>query len=251
MNSYRNKFEFDRIHLSETESTNVYLHQLSASQQLKEWSVVTADYQTGGRGQRGNSWESEAEANLLFSCLLFPRLLKAQEQFYISQIVSLAIKEALSLYTDGITIKWPNDIYWHEKKICGILIEHNLMDSYLEQSIIGVGLNVNQLTFRSNAPNPVSLRQITGEVSDRTSLLSKIMEFLHIYYNLLTDQKKEWIRAKYQKALFRQEGFHSFQDAAGVFQAKLVEVGCDGKLTLQTPNNECRSYYFKEVQFVL
>ncbi|NCC10917.1 MAG: biotin--[acetyl-CoA-carboxylase] ligase [Bacteroidia bacterium] len=251
MSSCQNKLEFDWIQLDETESTNLYLHRLSAAQPMKEWSVVTADYQSGGRGQRGNSWESEAQANLLFSCLLFPRFLKAQEQFYISQIISLAIKEALSLYTEGISIKWPNDIYWHEKKICGILIEHNLTGMYLEQSIIGVGLNVNQVTFRSNAPNPVSLSQITGEVYNRATVLSDIMDRLHHYYGLLTEQKKEWIRMRYHEALFRQEGFHSFQDASGVFQAKLVEVGCDGKLTLQTPSAEYRSYYFKEVQFVL
>ena len=121
------RFPVPLIHISETNSTNNYLQTLCARQKIEELTTVVADFQTSGRGQRGNSWESEPLKNLLFSFVLFPDFLEACCQFLISQIISLAIKEELSTYTEDISIKWPNDIYWKEKKICGILIENDLM----------------------------------------------------------------------------------------------------------------------------
>ena len=120
-------FPVPLIHIIETNSTNNYLQTFCTREKAEELTTVVADFQTSGRGQRGNSWESEPAKNLLFSFVLFPEFLEARRQFLISQIVSLAIKEELDTYTDDISIKWPNDIYWKEKKICGILIENDLM----------------------------------------------------------------------------------------------------------------------------
>ena len=145
-------FPVPLIHISETNSTNNYLQTLCARQKVEELTTVVADFQTSGRGQRGNSWESEPLKNLLFSFVLFPDFLEARCQFLISQIISLAIKEELSTYTEDISIKWPNDIYWKEKKICGILIENDLMGRNICQSIAGIGININQEEFYSPAP---------------------------------------------------------------------------------------------------
>ena len=137
-------FPVPLIHISETNSTNNYLQSLCSKQKVEELTVVVADFQTSGRGQRGNSWESDSGKNLLFSIVIFPEFLEARRQFLISQIISLAIKEELDTYTTDISIKWPNDIYWHDKKIAGILIENVLSGSTFSRAIIGMGLNINQ-----------------------------------------------------------------------------------------------------------
>lgn len=111
--------------------------------------------------------------------------MEAKQQFLISQIVSLAIKEELDTYTTDISIKWPNDIYWKDKKICGMLIENDLMGRNISQSIAGVGININQEVFHSSAPNPVSLFQITGKQYDIFNILEHIMLRIQIYYDLL------------------------------------------------------------------
>ena len=146
-----------RIHRIEVSSTNTYLKELlTAGVELPELTLVDADFQTGGRGQQQNVWESEADKNLLFSLLCHPTFLPATNQFVLSQAIAVAVQRTLSEYTDGITIKWPNDIYWNDRKICGTLIECNLMGSTIKDCIIGTGINVNQTEFRSDAPNPVS-----------------------------------------------------------------------------------------------
>ena len=165
---------FQIIDLEETDSTNRYLSDLCDNTPTApiEYTTVTARFQTSGKGQRGNSWESEAGQNLLFSTVLYPRFVEARRQFVLSQIVSLAVKEELDTYTEGISIKWPNDIYWHEKKICGMLIENVLEGNRIGRCIPGIGINLNQTIFRSPAPNPVSLKQITGRDYDAPTVLN-------------------------------------------------------------------------------
>lgn len=160
------------IRLAETDSTNNYLREQCAKARLPEGSLVIADFQTAGKGQVGNSWESEAGKNLMFSILLYPDSLPANRQFLISQIASLSVKETLEGYTDSVKVKWPNDIYWKDRKICGMLIENDLSGQHLYCSVIGIGLNINQEIFRSDAPNPVSLTQITGKAYDREEVLA-------------------------------------------------------------------------------
>lgn len=166
-------FPFPLVALDETASTNQYLSQLcnQLQESVAELTTVTAEFQTAGKGQRGNTWEAEEGKNLLFSFVLYPSFLEARRQFILSQIVSLAIKEELSRWSDEITIKWPNDIYWKDKKICGILIENDLSGHHIRRSIAGIGININQEVFNSDAPNPVSLKQITGKEHDRYEIL--------------------------------------------------------------------------------
>ena len=155
------------IHLAETDSTNRHLQRLlQADAALADETVAIADFQTSGRGQIGNVWESEAGQNLTFSLLYKPQHLPANQPFRIAQIAALSVKKTLDKYVSGITVKWPNDIYRRNLKICGMLIENTLSGGFITHSIIGIGLNINQTVFRSDAPNPVSLSQITGEKYD-------------------------------------------------------------------------------------
>lgn len=244
-------FPVPLIHISETNSTNNYLQTFCARESTEELTTVVADFQTSGRGQRGNSWESEPAKNLLFSFVLFPEFLEARRQFLISQIVSLAIKEELDTYTNDISIKWPNDIYWKEKKICGILIENDLMGRNISQSVAGIGININQEAFHSLAPNPVSLYQITGKQYDIFEVLKNIMLRVQSYYSQLKKGNTSSIVTQYEKSLFRKEGMHRYKDANGEFLARIVCVGPEGRLILEDERQTKRGYMFKEVEYLL
>ncbi len=242
---------FTVIRIEETTSTNSYLKQLCRQEKVKERTVVTTHYQSSGYGQRGNGWESEAGQNLLFSVLLRPRFLPAREQFLLSQIVSLSIKEELDRFSDGFSIKWPNDIYWKEKKICGILIENNLSGTQIEESIAGIGININQSVFTSSAPNPVSLCQITGTKENKEKIFYPILSKLSTYYRIIMEGKAEEIREKYGNSLFRKEGFHLYKDCNGTFLAKILRVEPTGHLILTDREQKERSYAFKEISYVM
>ena len=243
------RFPVPLVHINETNSTNNYLQALCARQQTEEFTTVVADFQTSGRGQRGNSWEAEPDKNLLFSFVIFPVFLEARQQFLISQIVSLAIKEELDTYTTDISIKWPNDIYWKDKKICGMLIENDLSGHNLYCSIIGIGINLNQAVFRGDAPNPVSLFQIIGKEVDREEVLDRFLSVFYRYYLSLLQEEYEDIRIRYQSALYRREGYHAYRDEAGEFEACIHDIESTGHLLLVLRDGSIRRYAFKEVSY--
>ena len=239
------------ILLGETASTNTYLAERCNLERLPELTSVYTSYQTAGRGQRGNSWESEAGANLLFSFVVFPDFLEAKRQFLLSQITALALQEVLSQYTEGITIKWPNDIYWHDKKLCGTLIENDLTGIHISRSISGTGVNLNQLEFISDAPNPVSLRQITGQTYEPAVILEQLMERISDYYSLLKNNDTESIIQLYKERLYRKNGFHRYRDVEGSFEACICDIEPIGKLILKDKAGQYRAYLFKEVEYIL
>lgn len=232
-------------YIKETCSTNDLLYQMLKVGNLPEGYVLYTDFQLKGKGQTENSWESKAGKNVLFSMVLYPQKVPLDQLFILSQLVSLGIKKVLDNYLDGVTVKWPNDIYWNDKKLAGILIENSLQGTKIK-TIIGVGLNVNQEIFTSDAPNPVSLKQITGKQLNRKLLLKLICHrILELYAKLDVDE----LRSEYAKMLYRKDGFHSFKTGTESFQAKIVTVHPDGELELETDGGERRSFYFKEVQF--
>ena len=239
------------IRLQKTDSTNNYLHALARPEQLGEGSVVWAEFQTAGRGQIGNSWESAEGENLTFSVVLYPTFLLANRQFLISQITALSVKQTLDRYVDDITVKWPNDIYWRDRKICGMLIENDLAGQFIYSSILGIGININQKEFKSNAPNPVSLYQIIGKRTDREKFLQEFLERLYANYLLLLQEKEVLIQEAYRQSLYRREGFHLYEDANGRFEASIEEIEPSGYLHLRLRDNTIRRYEFKEVRFVI
>ncbi len=204
-------------------------------------------------GNVGIRWESEREQEPAVQlCPLSRTFLEARRQFLLSQIVSLAIKEELEIaMLSDVSIKWPNDIYWKDKKICGMLIENDLMGRNISQSISGIGINVNQEVFHSTAPNPVSLRQITGKQYDIFEILKNIMLRIQSDYELLRNGDTELIAHRYEKALFRKEGMHRYKDADGEFFARIICVEPEGKLILEDDAQKKRGYMFKEVEYLL
>ena len=248
------RFPVPLVHINETNSTNNYLQTLCARQQTEEFTTVVADFQTSGRGQRGNSWESAPGMNLTFSTVLYPSALKAREQFTLSMLIALSVYDTLSTYAEGFSIKWPNDIYWKDKKICGILIENELEGTYLLRCIAGIGVNINQEHFVSPAPNPVSLKQILGRETDKQEVLESILKRLFSYYIPLISQKpniKETIHSDYLNAQYRHKGMYPYRDENGEFKASLETIEPDGHLLLRDENGMLRKYAFKEVQYII
>lgn len=236
------------IYLKETTSTNTALWEAACTSSLPEGTVLYTDYQTAGKGQTGNSWFSDRGKNLLMSIVLYPSRIELSEHFILSQIISIAIKKTLDEYTDNISIKWPNDIYWKDRKIVGILIENSLKGAAISQSVAGIGVNVNQKHFPANLPNPVSLYQITGKRFARKAIMQSVQKnILDIYRQWGTSQ----IRKTYMQMLFRKEGYHTFKNEEETFEAKIVDVQPDGRLDLEEKNGKVHGYYMKEVEFVL
>ena len=226
------------VHLDETDSTNRWLREQGGEEDM----VVVADSQTAGRGCGTNTWESAPGQNLTFSLLVHPTAVPANAQFLISMAISLCIADVLGDYFGEVSIKWPNDIYWRDRKLCGILIEQQLSGSLIRQSIIGIGLNVNQTQFVSDAPNPVAMRQILGHAVSREEVLEQILS----RFSLETVD-----RDRYRSLLYRREGYHPYRDANGTFEARLLTVEDDGHLLLCDREGRRRRYAFKEVQFEL
>lgn len=252
--NYPKKIDIELEKVKETTSTNDYLAQLCKKSKAKEFYTVVAESQTKGKGQRGNTWESESGKNLTFSIVLYPTAWEAKKQFILSMMVALACHEALRDYIDGITIKWPNDIYWKDKKLGGILIENELEGEFITQSIIGIGLNINQEVFYSDAPNPVSLKQIIGTEVDIEEVLMKVAHAITGGYRQLEADftvAELAIMLLYNRNLYRRKGFFPYRDAQGDFMAKYYDVEPDGHLVLKDEQGTLRRYAFKEVSFIL
>ena len=229
------------IKLSDTASTNDYLLGLNTDQDL----CVVTDYQSAGKGMGTNTWESEPGKNLLFSILLHPTWLPINKQYLLSMAEAVAIVEVLG---KGFEIKWPNDRYYGDKKLSGTRIDINLQGSTLKDVIIGTGINVNQEIFLSDAPNPISLKNITGQEHDRDILLRDILERFYIYYNKVQDSPQEVVR-RYHEKLYRKVGFHTYTDKDGTFQAEIVRVAENGIITLRRDDGTLSHYEFKELKF--
>ena len=240
------------IHLHQTASTNDYLRTLPSPQD-DCMTVVYADWQTAGRGQGSNKWESEAGKNLLFSILVCPTTIDITQQFILSMAGALAIKAALDKYTDGISLKWPNDIYWHDRKISGTLIETTVKGKRIDRCVYGIGLNVNQREFRSNAPNPVSLYNIIGGETPLEEMLDAVLRSFELYYRRAVEGDRDGICAEYNAALFRREGMHAYEDCATGerFEARISRVAPNGRLHLIDADGHERTYWMKEVRFIV
>ena len=266
-----------RMNLPRVDSTNNFVRDmLSFGDQLEGMTLVVAEEQTAGRGQVGNHWESEPGRNLTFSLLCHPDFVQASEQFLLSQCIALAIwqtvSEALSSYetyksykphksykpyesyephTPHVSIKWPNDIYVDDRKICGTLIECDLQGKHISNCIIGTGLNVNQTVFHSDAPNPVSLKQLTGKEHDREAILDSIVAHFQLLYEQVLGGHSADIRKEYMQHLYRREGFHTYRDVRGEFLAEIADIEPTGHLLLRFENGNVCRYEFKEVQFLI
>ncbi len=226
------------MYIKSTDSTNTLLKHLAAEGNPPEF--IYAGYQTAGRGQTGNSWESEANKNLLCSILLPPN----KNLHFLNIAVGVAM---LRVIGDDFTIKWPNDIYYGNKKVAGILVENAIIGNEIRYSIAGIGLNVNQTTFVSDAPNPISLKQIRGQEYDIEWLMNQLLEAVH---SVLNESEQE-VWSYYKSHLYRREGFWPYEDRKGKFEAAIQDVLPTGEIVLRDTNGQIRQYEFKQIKYIL
>jgi BirA family biotin operon repressor/biotin-[acetyl-CoA-carboxylase] ligase len=239
------------IVLNAVESTNNYANQLIVSKEAEEGTVVLAYFQEKGRGQRGNFWESEKGKNVLMSIVLFPGFLPAEHQFMISKIVSLALYDFLVSEIQDVRIKWPNDLYAGNKKIAGILIENGIKGRNIFSSVLGIGLNLNQEKFISGAPNPVSLKQITGKHFEINVVAKEIVRQVFKWHEKLKEGDFGLIDSMYSARLFRKNEWSIFCENGVEFEAKIAGIGEFGQLQLLRRNGTVSEFMFKEVEFVI
>lgn len=232
-------------------STNSHAVLLLKNNRLQEGTIIYTNFQLAGKGHSGNSWEGEDGKNLLFSIIIYPSFVKPPDQFNISMSFSLGICDFISRFNISSSIKWPNDIYIKNDKIAGILIESTIIADQIDYSIAGIGLNINQEKFISPAPNPVSLRQLTGKTYDIMACLNQLAGDLDKRYKQLIAGNQAEIKKEYVSKLFRQNEWSQFIDSKGPFTGKILTIGDYGRLRIVTRNNESRDYAFKEIEFIL
>lgn len=238
------------IKLQEVDSTNNYLRNYTP-EPGEEMTIVTAEFQTAGKGQGKNTWESNHGENLLFSVLSHPVNVPANKQFILSMAIVLAIKDALHMHIGEVEVKWPNDIYWHNHKLGGVLIQCSLSAGMVKDCIMGVGLDVNQRSFENLTKNPISIYQITHRELDRDDLLNSIIEELEHYLHMIADGRYDEIHTAYRDSLYRRHGYHAYYDNDGAFMARFVAIDPLGRITLKDDDGMLRTYAFKEVKFLI
>jgi len=238
------------VRIQMTDSTNNYANQQIRVNDLPEGTVFLTYEQTSGRGQMKNIWESEAGKNLTFSIVLYPVFLEIRRQFMLSKVVTLGIYKALNKYVDKLKIKWPNDIYAGNQKLGGILIENSIMSGLLKSSVIGIGLNVNQTVFHSDAPNPVSMQVLTNQHYDCEKILTEVLSGINGYYNLLRQDNAKKIDQEFISVLYRLNEKHQFRSEDEIFEGEIIGVNEIGQLLIRKKDGEILDFHFKEVEFL-
>jgi BirA family biotin operon repressor/biotin-[acetyl-CoA-carboxylase] ligase len=239
------------IHCKKTESTNTQAFGLIQSDSVADGTIIYADYQSAGRGQKGNRWVSEDGKNLLFSIVLYPVMVGPGEQFIISIFVSLAICDFLKTLVPECKIKWPNDIYAGDDKIAGILIENSIISNRIVTSIAGIGLNINQEEFPEELMNPVSLKLITGKEHDRYFCLKQLAGFLDLRYKQVISGCWDDLRNEYIASLYRLNRWSRFKSLTGFFEGKIVSVTDSGCLKIEDTTGNIREFAFKEIELCM
>lgn len=235
------------IHLPTCHSTNTYARNLAAKEKVIEGTVITTTEQTAGRGQMGNGWESEPYQNFTLSVILCPTFLKISEQFYLNIAISLGIYNFLHEYLDdSLKIKWPNDILCDNHKLGGILIENVIKGKTIEHAIVGIGLNINQRSFK--APKASSLKLLTGKHYSLEELLPKLLKSIEEAYLRLRQHQMKSLRNAYIQHLFRWGEKYTFESDV-LFEGKIVDLDAHGRLMVED-HEGVKTYNFKEIKFI-
>ncbi|HBF88514.1 MAG TPA: biotin--[acetyl-CoA-carboxylase] ligase [Bacteroidales bacterium] len=232
------------------DSTNRWIRENLSGKSEHNGSLVWAAEQTKGRGQGKNCWESEKSKNLTFSFIIFPQKLEVVKQFEISKIISVAICNYLSSYSEDVKIKWPNDIYIGDKKIAGILIENTLFDKYIHESIVGIGININQEYFSDSLPNPISLKQYTKNEHNLKKILADLIAEFNVQLEMLNKQNYELIDYAYHKQMYKLNETAKFKSEKQTFDAKIKGVDDIGCLILEF-NNKRVAFQHHEVKMLV
>ena len=237
------------IKLDATDSTNDYLKSALSTDSLVDFTVVATERQLKGKGQRGAKWQSEPGKNLTFSVLKRGLDLPVSDNFILNIGVSLAVFNTLkSFQVPDLSIKWPNDILSGTSKICGILIENLILGSKVTTSVLGIGLNVNQLDF-DTLQNATSLKLLLGKTFNLEELLVQVVENLKVVFKKWEEEGANYLWTIYETVLFRKDKASTFEDQSGnLFMGFIRGVSKEGKLILALEDNIMKEFNLKEVQ---
>ena len=239
-------FSNNQVKLNEIDSTNKFLLQLHKKKKFTNTVVVTADFQTKGKGRKGNSWESEKGKNLLISILLRHKL-KIEDQFLFNICVSMSIHELISKYTnEKVYIKWPNDIIIHNKKIAGFIIDNLVQKNIIHTSIIGIGLNVNQLIFKKYTPEAISISLIKETEIDLDKLKNDLLKILENNYNALDNI----VIKKYNKLLFKKGVTMEFKTKGEIKKGKIVSVDKMGAMKINIEEKGLKKFEANQIKYI-
>lgn len=230
-------------------STNDFAVELIKSDQPPEGTVIMADFQTKGKGQRNAQWISEKGSNLTFSILLFPSFLKPENHFFLSMALSLGLIDMLHQYQIGAGIKWPNDIFTVNGKIAGILIENAIQGDRIKYSVLGTGLNVNQEHFPEDIPNPTSMKIELKTHHDPGKVLKQSLESIEKWFIKLYDRNFDMIKNRYEEHLMFRNQSRKFSAGREVFSGTIKGINETGQLLIDDGINNIRTFNFKEVEY--
>jgi len=243
----------NEIYLSEIPSTNSFAMELLSKTSPPEGTCIIADYQSAGRGQIGRYWHSKAGKNLLISYIFYPESLDLSFQFYLNIMSGLALLETVKPYFAGAKIKWPNDIYAGDRKLAGILVQNVLRGQHIRATIVGIGLNVNEMQFPAEIPNPVSLAQLTGTETDLSAIRMQLSKKLEQYYLILKKGKYCQLMTEYRENLYRIHKESLFTGAEGMsFAGTITGVDDQGRLQIMlSENGQPAAYNFREITYII
>lgn len=240
--------------VDETDSTSNYLSRMLSGEDLPDGFAVIAKYQTAGRGQIGHCWKSEYDKNLLFSLLLHPTFIHIADQFYLMRAVAVAIVEILrnGFRTDSFVIKWPNDIYYNDRKLCGFIVDNLLMGDQITHSIVGVGMNVNQTNFDLDLPNPISFANIIGRDIDKYLLFEDLKSAILREYQLLKDDDNNFenLNNRYLEMIYKFGEWSKYSDSNGEFVGRIIDIEPTGRVVIQQKGGDFGKYYIGEVEYI-
>lgn len=244
---------YNLIERDKLDSTNKFAKEIIAGEFLPEGSIIYAASQQKGRGTGDNKWESQPGKNITLSFVFYPLFLELSKQFVINKVVALAVYDFVLGYLSSseVKIKWPNDIYVDDKKIAGILIENSIIGNEFQNCIAGIGVNINQEKFVSNAPNPVSLKNITKKDYNIYECIDRLFICMAKRYKMLENEHYDTINDDYINALYRYDKFAEYMVDNKKINARICGIGETGMLRVFTIDNKFLECDFKEISFII
>ena len=239
------------IKLDAIDSTNSYLKKLLNKESLDDLTVVVSKHQTQGRGRNGNVWSNKPSLNLAFSIYKRFSDFEIDKKFMLNVISSISVYETLKKYNLlDLTIKWPNDIMTANKKISGILIENNIRGNSIKNSVIGIGININQSEFK-NLPNATSIFIETGKLNSIETIVQELQKALEKNFNLFRINENELIK-NYNSLLYKKNETTNFSaNDMSIFQGKIIKVDIDGEITIRLSNKQLSKYSESEIKLII
>jgi len=235
------------------DSTNTHLNELLSREKLIEGTVVITDTQFAGKGQSDHKWESAPGLNLTFSFVLYPEFLHPPKQFMLNKIISLAIKDFIDTKVPAkdTSIKWTNDVYYKNSKIAGIIINNAIQGNKFLHTVVGIGVNINQTEYLSDAPNPISLSMITGKKYDLNNCFSEICKYLDQRYKQLKNKNTEMIDNEYLSSLYRLNKLYDYIYQNKKISAKITGIDEFGMLLLISDKGETLKCHKGDIRFII